>query len=277
MSVSTATSNYLGMQFKQPWFVIRAAGYFSVALSNDPSISHFYSFVSDASDTMTFTIPDGCIDIFFDCDEMNPSVGVYGTRTRASYLDLPRGHRFVGVRFAPGFMPDFLKISSDELIDTNCDLLEVTSKAERLFELVVREKSFANQVALIKQFLQEKAAPRLSSKLTLPVVNKICAEKGNLCIKDLEALTGYTNRTLLRSFQRDMGMSPKAFARIIRCQSAVYKIHHDALAFSDLATDLGFSDQSHFLREFKQLVSTTPLDYQKQVRQDSFVQKMRYY
>ncbi|MDO6749810.1 helix-turn-helix transcriptional regulator, partial [Gilvimarinus sp. 1_MG-2023] len=80
-------------------------------------------------------------------------------------------------------------------------------------------------------------------------------------INDLEALTGYTTRSLQRQFRADMGMSPKAFSQIIRCQSAVYDINHsDQVAFSDLASDLGFSDQSHFSREFKKQVNTTPLD-----------------
>ncbi|WP_236037331.1 helix-turn-helix domain-containing protein [Marinomonas vulgaris] len=50
-----------------------------------------------------------------------------------------------------------------------------------------------------------------------------------------------------------------------------------AVAFSDLACDLGFSDQSHFLREFKKLVSVTPLDYLHQVKQETYVSRLRYF
>lgn len=44
----------------------------------------------------------------------------------------------------------------------------------------------------------------------------------------------------------------------------------------DLAFDLGFSDQSHFLREFKQLVSTTPQHYQRTLTQNVYHERIIY-
>jgi len=111
----------------------------------------------------------------------------------------------------------------------------------------------------------------------MPIINKICQEKGNVRVKDLEALTGFTTRTLQRAFLGDVGMSPKVFSRIVRCQSAAYRIKHDKIGLSALAFELGFSDQSHFLREFKQLVSATPLEYQKFVREESYFNKICLY
>ena len=275
MSSTATVSQYFGMHSKQPWLVLRAAKEFSIVPSDDPNISHFYGFEAASSSSSTLTIPDGCVDILFDCDETNPSARVYGTPVVAGIVDLEEGHHYLGVRFSPGVVPDFLKVSANELVDATYDFFEVVPHAEWLFEKVVCQKDFASQVELLELFLSEHAIPRSSSKLTLPVVRRICQQEGNICIKDLEVMTGYTSRTLQRSFKSDMGMSPKAFSRIIRCQSAVYKIHHGRVGFSDLAFELGFSDQSHFLREFKRLVSATPLDYQNKVQQQNFVDKIR--
>jgi len=72
-------------------------------------------------------------------------------------------------------------------------------------------------------------------------------------------------------------MSPKTYSRIIRCQSAVYQINHgEKVTFSDLAYDLGFTDQPHFLREFKRLVKATPLNYQHRVKDASYLNKIQY-
>jgi AraC-like DNA-binding protein len=72
-------------------------------------------------------------------------------------------------------------------------------------------------------------------------------------------------------------MSPKTFCRIIRCQAALDTLNtqHD-VSFSDLALDLGFSDQSHFLRDFKKLVSTTPCDYQRKMTQNAYTDRINY-
>ncbi|MOA46479.1 transcriptional activator FtrA [compost metagenome] len=100
--------------------------------------------------------------------------------------------------------------------------------------------------------------------------------KGDIRLTQLEELTGYSCRTLQRQFQTDMGMSPKAFSRIVRCQSAIHEINRqERVIFSELACDLGFSDQPHFLREFKKLVSTTPLNYQRRVQQSAYLTRIR--
>ena len=40
--------------------------------------------------------------------------------------------------------------------------------------------------------------------------------------------------------------------------------------------DLGFADQPHFLKEFKKLVSTTPMHYQDKVKHESYLKKIEY-
>jgi AraC-like DNA-binding protein len=39
-----------------------------------------------------------------------------------------------------------------------------------------------------------------------------------------------------------------------------------SLDFAALALDLGYSDQPHFIRDFKNLVGKTPADYHKSLR-----------
>jgi AraC-like DNA-binding protein len=123
-------------------------------------------------------------------------------------------------------------------------------------------------------------APRLMGKtstLTTMVIQQALRHRGDIRIQQLEDLSGYTSRTLHRQFSQDTGMSPKTFCRIIRCQAALDTLNtqHD-VSFSELALDLGFSDQSHFLRDFKKLVSTTPCDYQRKMVQNAYSDRINY-
>ncbi|SJN59742.1 transcriptional activator FtrA [Vibrio ruber DSM 16370] len=281
MSTASIVSRVAAIHAKQPWFVLSAAQDFSLCSSEIPEVSHFYSFEADQSAALTLAIPDGCIDILFDCDANAPAAYVCGTTLEATRANFVHQHRYFGVRFLPGVIPDFLDASAREMVNHLLYLPDVVPTCHALFEQVVSTSTFVRQVSLTQQFLKDKflnsQRKRRFSPLTVQAIQHIFDHKGNIQIKQLEAMTGYTSRTLQRQFLSDLGLSPKAFSRIIRCQSAVYHInHHRQVVFSDLAYGLGFSDQAHFLREFKRLVSATPLDYQKRVKHETYLSRIRY-
>ncbi|GEN26560.1 hypothetical protein HVA01_02060 [Halovibrio variabilis] len=260
---------------KQPWLVLSAAQNFSLASSSNPVISHFYSFETSLLAQETKAIPDGCIDIIFDCDASSPKAEVFGTPMAAINVELECHHRYFGVRFASSIIPNCLKVSAEELIEHHFSLEDVIPNADQLLEEVAGQTDFAIQVAVFQKFFENKEARQLSM-LTQAVVRFIFDQQGNIRIDKLAALTGYSTRTIQRQFHADMGMSPKAFSRIIRCQSAVYAINHrHQVTFSDMAFELGFSDQPHFLKEFKTLVSTTPKSYQRCVKQQAYLDKIQ--
>ena len=269
--------NRLGhIRSKQPWLVLSAAEKFLLAGSDNPVISHFYSFEMSRSSQETIAIPDGCVDIIFDCDTSKGTAEVFGTPMRAIDIQLEHGHRYFGVRFASGLMPDCLEVSAEELIEKHFYLQDVIPNVDQFVSSIVEEKCFTEQVRIFNKFFDRKTSRKVSS-LTQVVVHYMFKHKGNIRIDELADFTGYTTRTIQRQFRRDVGMSPKAFGRIIRCQSAVYDINHnERVAFTDLAFDLGFSDQSHFLKEFKKLVNATPLDYLNRVKHETYTSRIQY-
>jgi len=276
MSTSSIVNKLAGIRSKQPWLVMNAANKFSLSGSDNRAISHFYSFESKNTKEQTFAIPDGCVDILFDCDDSHPSAEVFGTPMEAITIELKKNHQYFGVRFIPGVMPDFLNISAGDLVGNHYSLLDLVPNKNHMLEGIVSASSFTQQVTLFGQFFNKETI-RKSSDLTSQILQSICKSHGTIRINELEDQTGYTSRTIQRKFLADMGMSPKAYCRIIRCQSAVYDLNNsEKIDFSDLACDLGFSDQSHFLRDFKKQVSTTPLDYLKRVKDENYLRSIRY-
>ncbi|MBJ7553453.1 helix-turn-helix domain-containing protein [Marinomonas spartinae] len=276
MSKHALVNRLAEIRSKQPWLVMSAAKNFYLSRSDNPAISHYYSFEVNDSNEQIFAIPDGCVDILFDCDSSHPTAEVFGTPMAAIDIELRSHHRYFGVRFASGVVPDFLQVSAEELIEHHYNFIEVIPESNQVFENIVKQENFTDQVALFKQFYNGQKTRQYSS-LTVQAVKTICETKGSVRVEELEDLTGFSTRTIQRQFKADLGMSPKAFSRIIRCQSAVYNINHnDQVTFSDLACDLGFSDQPHFLREFKKLVNTTPMAYQNRVKEQSYLDRIRY-
>ncbi len=275
MTDASIVQKIAGIHSKQPWFVLHAEHFFTHLTIENPVVSHYYSFQSGHSEEPTIAVPDGCIDLLFDCDATTPIAQVCGTTLEARTTKFNQNHRYFGIRFIPGSFPCFIDTTASEVIDKQCNLADVVKHADKLIDRIVNAQSFTQQVLVAKDFIGQKAA-RKSSSLTSQVVAKICQHKGNIQIQELERFTGYTTRTLQRQFRADIGLTPKGFSRAIRCQSAIYDINHSkhSVAFSDLACDLGFTDQSHFLKEFKKLVSTTPLEYQTRVKQNAYIERI---
>jgi len=266
-----------GFHPEQPWFVVNSATHYSVIPSQNPAISHFYSFDVAATAPTTLAVPDGCIDIVFDCDSSSPTARVCGTTLEARDAEMHHGHHYFGIRFAPGIIPDFLDVMAEEIPGQEFGFLDVVPDAKIAFEQIVKTNSLPKQMTLFNTFFTPRLV-RKSSSVTTSMIQALVQNKGNLRLNQLESLTGYTSRSIQRFFRQDTGMSPKAFSRILRCQSALSSLHQQqALSVSDLAFTLGFSDQSHFLREFKTFVSKTPGEYLRDISRESFRERLRYH
>ncbi len=277
MSYAMPSAHESNIRPEQPWFVLNAAQHYSLMASAHPAISHFYSFDLAESAGQTLAIPDGCVDIVFDCDAARPSAKVCGTTLEARSAELVGNHHYFGVRFAPGVIPDFLDVMAEELPGREFSFLDAAPDARLAFEKIVQDKHFSQQISVFNTCFTSRLV-RKTTAVTASIIGTLRQQKGNIRIDQLESLTGYTCRTIQRQFRQDTGMSPKAFSRIMRCQAALNTLQQPgALSFSELALDLGFSDQSHFLREFKKLVSTTPLDYQRRTLGDAYRQRLRYH
>ena len=160
-----------GFQPEQPWFVLNAARHYSVIASDNPAISHFYSFEVAQNACMTLAIPDGCVDIVFDCDAQRPAARVCGTTLEARGADMQHNHHYFGVRFAPGIIPDFLDVMAEEIPDREFNFLDVVPDARLAFEQIVQTRDFSGRFVFLNPFLPQRLvlkAPPLTSLIFQP-------------------------------------------------------------------------------------------------------------
>jgi AraC-like DNA-binding protein len=77
---------------------------------------------------------------------------------------------------------------------------------------------------------------------------------------DLARVAGLRRGHLVRSFQRRFGLPPHRYLTQIRIDTARELLAGDMPA-SEVAAEVGFADQSHFVRRFKAIVGATPGRY----------------
>jgi AraC-like DNA-binding protein len=90
---------------------------------------------------------------------------------------------------------------------------------------------------------------------------------GAVRVSDLAAETGWSSRHLASRFRTEIGLTPKAAARVIRFDRAKQTLlsrvrtrayHDGGYQLADLAADTGYFDQAHLAREFRALAGLPP-------------------
>ena len=77
-------------------------------------------------------------------------------------------------------------------------------------------------------------------------------------VPNVAAEVGVSERQLERLFRERVGIAPKHYARIARLERAVALSSCAVTNQAELALRAGYSDESHLLRDFRELVGVTP-------------------
>ena len=72
--------------------------------------------------------------------------------------------------------------------------------------------------------------------------------------------TGWSRRHVTERFRRQLGLSPKAYARLLRFEHASSLLGEPPAGrtLAEVATEAGYYDQSHLSRDFVALAGMTP-------------------
>lgn len=113
---------------------------------------------------------------------------------------------------------------------------------------------------------QTKLIPK-SYQTVKPAIARVCDflqahYRENISLAELAKISGLSRFYLSRLFSREMGISLSAYQMQIRIDHAK-KLLAKEIPIAQVASAVGFCDQSHFGCYFKRLLGTTPGNYQK--------------
>ena len=87
----------------------------------------------------------------------------------------------------------------------------------------------------------------------------------SVSLEDLSKVANLSPYYLHRTFTREVGLSPHAFQMQVRIARAKALLN-EGKPLRTVAAETGFSDQSHFTREFKRILGLTPGAYRTDLR-----------
>ncbi len=105
--------------------------------------------------------------------------------------------------------------------------------------------------------------PPTDRQLVARVIDRLRAEyASNLRLDDLAEGVGLTTFQLIGLFKRTVGLTPHAYLTQIRLNMACRHLRHEPV-LADVATAVGFYDQSALNKHFKRCYGITPLQFAK--------------
>ena len=92
-------------------------------------------------------------------------------------------------------------------------------------------------------------------------------QKGQFRVAELAEYCHLSARQLERRFQDVVGVSPKVLARTIRFEEIRKRLMFDPdTSLTDLAYEFGYTDQAHFIRDFREFADRTPGEFAAEMR-----------
>ena len=191
---------------------------------------------------------------------------VYGlTKGRFTRLLEGKGCIF-GVKFKPGGLHAFFPKPASFIVDQLLTIEEVFGKSAVHLEAQLSALEEGQEKGLIQEvqdFLLS-CQPTLDANIqkVQHIISLISQNPDWTKVDEIVSRSNVSKRSLQRLFQEYVGASPKWVLQVYRFQAALARLEEkEEVDWADLALELGYFDQSHFIRDFKNIIGQSPQVY----------------
>ena len=231
-----------------------------------PFVSNHWCTAWDLRERAPFAqevLPHPCVNLVFEAERS----AVHGPGTQRFIAQLAGFGWALGVKFTPAGFHAFARVPLTTLVDGFLPLAEGLrcdpARARELIALVRRDDDPWRHIAEVEAFLLEQK-PELDPELTLAdrLVARARDDRAFSRAEQLAHEASLSLRSLHRLFERYVGVGPKWIIRRARVQEAAERVATGTkVDWAALAQELGYHDQSHLVRDFKEQIGFTPAAY----------------
>lgn len=229
---------------------------------------------SDSTSSVQKIIPDGYPELIFHYGQpykiklsnewkLQSKTVLAGQIRNHFYLKNLGRSGMIGVKLMPTTLYKLYGINMSDLTDQVVNPMDLNNPISELLsiekpELEHRNKFIASIALAITNRLDSSNSEPDKTDLA---VEHILKSKGSVSITSLCDDIDISERQLERQFLRQVGLSPKFYARIIRFSYIFELIQQNDQSWSDIVYQSGFYDQSHFIKNFKEFTGEDPSVY----------------
>lgn len=208
-------------------------------------------------------LPTLSVQLAFQLDEAT----IHGVKKQRFIQHISGIGRVVGVKFKPGGFYPFLKQSMSTIAHKQMNaytLLGITTAPIQVPVSGDHAPALEAIEALLLRLLPKKEEKML---LVQQIVATALADRTMVATAQLAAAFHLSIRTMERLFSTYAGINPKWVIKIFRFHDVVERIAGSTtMNWAQLATDLGYFDQAHFIKDFRIMMGKTPQEYALECR-----------
>lgn len=166
-----------------------------------------------------------------------------------------------GIRFKPEGLHQIFGVPTSELIENYVDIESLSMQKFRDHCKTMREQSGINKmISLTESFFRKNlSGNRINLYYLNLAAHLIRKSDGLITVEDLSSKVFISKRQLEREFKQKIGMSPKSYMQLARLNKVNRIIKEGKrVELGDIAYICGYSDQAHFIRDFKKFTGEAP-------------------
>jgi AraC-like DNA-binding protein len=212
----------------------------------------------------TELLGDPCVHIVFEQGQSR----VVGVWTHTWKRTLEEAGVVRGAKIRAGAVAAFFRQPARELTDRIIPLEQFFDGVQEVERDVLGPHDHRAGVARLELWLRDQVRVAASEELDVVtgLLARIARDRSIVTVEDLASRAGIAVRVLQRSFQVHVGAPPKWVVRRHRLQEAALRIERgEDVSLARLATELGYADQAHLSRDFKNAVGVSPKEFSRQV------------
>ncbi|MEV2234747.1 AraC family transcriptional regulator [Streptomyces phaeochromogenes] len=185
---------------------------------------------------------------------------VVGMEDRPAICVHPGGQEAIRVEFTPLGAYRLFGMPMSELTNLAIEIRDVLGPgAGMLVEQLASTQDWSARFDLLDEALLTRLGdgPEPSPEVR-HAWQLLSGSAGAIPISRIAAEVGWSQGYLIRRFTQQIGLTPKASARVLRFRHAVAMLNRGAASLTEISTACGFYDQAHLNREFRAIAGTTP-------------------
>lgn len=219
-------------------------------------------------------IPDGCIEIAFILGDdikrftsetdfiLQPRAMVLGQTIEPFFIQPTGFVNTFAIRFYPYGFGNFVTTPIKNLANKETPIAELFGQtvAYKLEQEIIQATDTQQRIEIIETFLLNKLKEKNTiDNIVESTIEALLETSGSLPINTILKGDLSKRRQLERMFVKQIGISPKQLAKVIRLQTALkLLLNQERETLTQIAYESEYYDQNHFIKDFKEFTGTTP-------------------